>query len=206
MVIKEEYTMAYTFKHLNLPVSQVQAAGYAYQINYLAYLIDQLQSNVENLDPESQGEAITTLQNNVSALQEAVETLQTTVAGKSEVEANPTVTGSTTALKSIELDGTAYELAAGTVLSEGYVQAVADNTLTLDDAIENYEYIEVYAGFTSGSYFATIASKTFTDVPSGTPTCTLLAGDILVSLSGTTLTVVASSNTSYFIYRVVGYK
>lgn len=56
-----------------LPVSQVQIAGYAYQINYLAYLVDKLQQTVTNLDPEDQGEAISTLQAEVAELREAIQ-------------------------------------------------------------------------------------------------------------------------------------
>lgn len=71
----------YYCNHQALPVSQVQIAGYAYQINYLAYLVEKLQQDVANLDPESQGEAITTLQNNVGALQDAVGALQEEIEG-----------------------------------------------------------------------------------------------------------------------------
>ena len=61
----------------SLPVSQVQIAGYAYQINYLAYLIEKLQKDVANLDPEDQGEAISTLQAAVAEIQEEIESLET---------------------------------------------------------------------------------------------------------------------------------
>lgn len=60
-----------------LPVSQVQIAGYAYQINYLAYLIDKIQKDISNLDPEDQGEAISTLQAAVAELREELENIQT---------------------------------------------------------------------------------------------------------------------------------
>lgn len=60
-----------------LPVSQVQIAGYAYQINYLAYLIEKLEKDVANLDPEDQGEAISTLQAAVAELRAELENIQT---------------------------------------------------------------------------------------------------------------------------------
>lgn len=60
-----------------LPVSQVQIAGYAYQINYLAYLIEKIQKDISNLDPEDQGEAISTLQTAVEALRDEIENIQT---------------------------------------------------------------------------------------------------------------------------------
>lgn len=122
-----------------LPVSQVQIAGYAYQINYLAYLIEKIQKDISTLDPEDQGEAISTLQ-------AAVEALQTTVAGKSTVTANPAATGSETALNRIEIDGVKYTVSGGGTSGTGNVSVVEPSQATCYDSHIYLTYDELPEG------------------------------------------------------------
>lgn len=147
-----------------LPVSQVQIAGYAYQINYLAYLIEKLQTDVANLDPESEGEAISTLQSAVQTLQEAVQALQEAVADKSEVVANPASTGSETDLTTIEIDGTVYSVPetgvkAEVVSMQGSLEDTGDS-VTLGKVITGFDFVSVTCGYSSTAGYV-LASATF---------------------------------------------
>lgn len=208
----------YYCNHQALPVSQVQVAGYAYQINYLAYLVDKLQQDIANLDPESQGEAITTLQNNVGALQEAVDALETTVAGKSTVAANPTLSGQESGLTGITVNGTSYKtgnVTAEVITMTGSLQDVADS-VTLGKALDDFDMVMVTFGYLSAGSEYLLAHAAFKPTsPSVYQNNVVLTGinasdvtvDLTVSILGTTLACISnSSGIEWLPVKMVGYK
>lgn len=208
----------YYCNHQALPVSQVQVAGYAYQINYLAYLVDKLQQDIANLDPESQGEAITTLQNNVGALQEAVDALETTVAGKSTVAANPTLSGQESGLTGITVNGTSYKtgnVTAEVITMTGSLQDVADS-VTLGKALDDFDMVMVTFGYLSAGSEYLLAHAAFKPTsPSVYQNNVVLTGinasdvtvELSVSILGTTLACISnSSGIEWLPVKMVGYK
>lgn len=208
----------YYFNHQALPVSQVQVAGYAYQINYLAYLVDKLQQDIANIDPESQGEAITTLQNNVGALQEAVGALETAVAGKSTVAANPTLSGTESGLTGITINGTSYKtgnVKAEVITMSGMLQDVGD-AVTLGKSLDEFDFVTVAFGYSSGNYKYLIASGSFSpfqpDVYQNNLRLTAIdsngdAVNVGISILGTTMACVYNGISACWLpFKMIGYK
>lgn len=210
--------MKYCFGNISsLPVSQVQIAGYAYQINYLAYMIEKMQKDIENLDPESQGEAITTLQANVEALQEALEALQESVGDKSSVTPNPASTGSETALERVTIDGTAYRLGnvqADVISMTGYLSDIGD-TVTLGKSILNYDFVTITFGYRDGVDRYHIASAGFSPEANAYPQDVVLSASVASTITALAVSIVSgtsvacAANTAGYTWlpiKCIGYK